>query len=369
MSTTVEKIKAIEDEMARTQKNKATSFHLGQLKAKLAKLRRELLTSAASSGGGGAGIGFDVARTGVASVGFVGFPSVGKSTLLSKLTGTESEAAEYEFTTLVTVPGVIRYKGAKIQMLDLPGIIDGAKDGRGRGKQVIAVARTCNLLFIILDVNKPLHHKQIIEKELEGVGIRLNKTPPDILIKKKEKGGISITNTVPMTHLGNDEIRAVMGEYRINSAEIAFRCDATVDDLIDVLEAQSRRYMPAIYVLNKIDSLSIEELELLYRIPNAVPISSGQDWNLDELLQVMWDRLNLVRIYTKPKGQIPDFTDPVVLRSDRCSVKDFCNQIHKSLVDDFRNALVYGSSVKHQPQYVGLNHILEDEDVVTILKK
>lgn len=187
MSTTVEKIKAIEDEMARTQKNKATSFHLGQLKAKLAKLRRELLTSASSGSGGGAGIGFDVARTGVASVGFVGFPSVGKSTLLSKLTGTESEAAEYEFTTLVTVPGVIRYKGAKIQMLDLPGIIDGAKDGRGRGKQVIAVARTCNLLFIILDVNKPLHHKQIIEKELEGVGIRLNKTPPDILIKKKRE--------------------------------------------------------------------------------------------------------------------------------------------------------------------------------------
>ncbi|KAK5778980.1 GTP-binding protein RBG1 PWA37_002216 [Arxiozyma heterogenica] len=369
MSTTVEKIKAIEDEMARTQKNKATSFHLGQLKAKLAKLRRELLTNASAGSGGGGGVGFDVARTGVASVGFVGFPSVGKSTLLSKLTGTESEAAEYEFTTLVTVPGVIRYKGAKIQMLDLPGIIDGAKDGRGRGKQVIAVARTCNLLFIVLDVNKPLHHKQIIEKELEGVGIRLNKQPPDIIVKKKEKGGISITNTVPLTHLDADEIRAVMNEYRINSAEIAIRCDATVDDLIDVLEAPTRRYIPAIYVLNKIDSLSLEELDLLYRIPNAVPISSGKEWNLDELLQVMWEKLNLVRVYTKPKGRVPDFTDPVVLRSDRCTVRDFCNSIHKSLVDDFRNALVYGTSVKHQPQYVGLNHVLEDEDVVTILKK
>lgn len=369
MSTTVEKIKAIEDEMSKTQKNKATSFHLGQLKAKLAKLRRELLQAASAGSGGGGGAGFDVARTGVASVGFVGFPSVGKSTLLSKLTGTESEAAEYEFTTLVTVPGVIRYKGAKIQMLDLPGIIDGAKDGRGRGKQVIAVARTCNLLFIVLDVNKPLHHKQIIEKELEGVGIRLNKQPPDIIVKRKERGGISITNTVPLTHLDPDGIRAVMSEYRINSAEIAFRCDATVDDLIDILEAPSRRYMPAVYVLNKIDSLSLEELELLYRIPNAVPISSGKEWNLDELLEVMWDRLNLVRVYTKPKGTMPDFNDPIVLRSDRSSVKDFCNQIHKSLVDDFRSALVYGSSVKHQPQYVGLNHVLEDEDVVTILKK
>lgn len=83
--TTVEKIKAIEDEMAKTQKNKATSFHLGQLKAKLAKLRRELLSEGSGSGGGGAGVGFDVARTGVATVGFVGFPSVGKSTFIIKV--------------------------------------------------------------------------------------------------------------------------------------------------------------------------------------------------------------------------------------------------------------------------------------------
>ncbi|KAL6942083.1 GTP-binding protein rbg1 [Hanseniaspora vineae] len=367
--STVDKIKSIEEEMARTQKNKNTEFHLGQLKAKLAKLKRELLAQATGGSGGGGGVGFDAKRSGVASIGYVGFPSVGKSTLLTKLTGVESEAAAYEFTTLVTVPGMIKYRGAKLQMLDLPGIIEGAKDGRGRGKQVIGVARSCNLLFIVLDVNKPLTHKQLIEKELEGVGIRLNKTRPDILIKKKEKGGLSITNTVPLTHIDADVVRAVMHEYKINSAEVAFRCDATVDDLIDVLEDQTRRYMPAIYVLNKIDSLSLEELQLLYRIPNAVPISSGQEWNLDKLLEIMWDRLNLVRVYTKPKGVMPDFSDPVVLRSDKCTVKDFCNSIHKSLVDDFKNALVYGSSVKHQPQYVGLNHVLEDEDVITILKK
>lgn len=62
------------------QKNKATSYHLGQLKAKLAKLRRELIAPPGGGGGGG-GIGFDVARTGIASVGFVGFPSVGKVSL------------------------------------------------------------------------------------------------------------------------------------------------------------------------------------------------------------------------------------------------------------------------------------------------
>jgi small GTP-binding protein len=102
----------------------------------------------------------------------IGFPSVGKSTLLTKLTGTFSKVAAYEFTTLTCVPGVVRYKGAKIQLLDLPGIIEGAKDGKGRGKQVIAVARTCNLVVIVLDATKPLVHKRIIEKELEGFGIR-----------------------------------------------------------------------------------------------------------------------------------------------------------------------------------------------------
>lgn len=61
-------------------------------------------------------LGFDVAKTGDARIGFVGFPSVGKSTLLSTLAGVYSEVAAYEFTTLTTVPGCIKYKGAKIQV-------------------------------------------------------------------------------------------------------------------------------------------------------------------------------------------------------------------------------------------------------------
>lgn len=246
---------------------------------------------------------------------------------MSKLTGTHSEAAAYEFTTLTTVPGCVLYNGAKIQMLDLPGIIQGAKDGKGRGRQVIAVAKTCHLIFIVLDVLKPLTDKKIIENELEGFGIRINKAPPNIVFKKKDKGGISITSVSPLTHIDNDEIKAVLSEYRIANADIAFRCDATIDDLIDILEEKSRRYIPVIYALNKIDSISIEELDLLYRIPNAVPISAEQMWNVDELLEMMWDKLNLRRIYTKPKGQSPDYTQPVVLKGGKYTVEDFVRDI------------------------------------------
>jgi ribosome-interacting GTPase 1 len=120
-----------------------------------------------------------------------------------------------------------------------------------------------------------------------------------------------------------------MSEYRMANADIAIRCDATVDDLIDVIEAKSRSYIPVIYALNKIDAISIEELDLIYRIPNACPISSEHGWNIDELLEQMWEKLTLVRVYTKPKGRMPDYTAPVVLRSSACTVEDFVSIIRR----------------------------------------
>lgn len=362
----MERVAEIEAEMARTQRNKATASHLGVLKARLAKLRRELI--APKGGGGGAGEGFDVAKTGDARVGFVGFPSVGKSTLLTNLAGVYSEVAAYEFTTLTTVPGVIRYKGAKVQLLDLPGIIEGARDGKGRGRQVIAVARTCSLIFIILDVLKPLQHKRILEKELEGFGIRLNKTPPNISYKRKDKGGINLTCAVPQSSLSLDSVRSILSEYRVHNADITLRCDATSDDIIDAVEG-NRVYVPCIYILNKIDQISVEELDIIYRIPHAVPISAHHKWNFDDLLEKMWEYLNLIRIYTKPKGQLPDYTSPVVLQFERSTVEDFCNTLHKSIMKEFKHACVWGSSVKHNPQTVGREHVLNDEDVVQVVKK
>ncbi|KAH0083231.1 hypothetical protein KCU60_g15717, partial [Aureobasidium melanogenum] len=120
MVNITEKIKEIEAEMARTQKNKATEYHLGLLKGKLARLRAQLLEPAPGAGGPG-GEGFDVSKSGDARIALVGFPSVGKSTFMGKITKTKSEVAAYAFTTLTAIPGVLEYGGAEVQILDLPG--------------------------------------------------------------------------------------------------------------------------------------------------------------------------------------------------------------------------------------------------------
>lgn len=100
---------------------------------------------------------------------------------------------------------------------------------------------------------------------------RLNKEPPNLSFRKKEKGGINLTSTVTNTHLDLDTVKAVCSEYRIHNADITLRFDATADDLIDVIEG-SRVYMPCIYVINKIDQITLEELEILDKLPHYCPI-------------------------------------------------------------------------------------------------
>ena len=368
MSANQQKIIDIEAEIARTQRNKATEGHLCLLRAKISKLRREQVESVMAKGGG-AGEGFDVMKSGDARVGLIGFPSVGKSTLLNVLTDTHSEVNEREFTTLTCIPGVIQLRGSKIQLLDLPGIIEGAKDGKGKGRQVIGVARTCGLIVVVLDALKPLIHKRIIENELEGVGIKLNKKKPDITIKPNARGGVVINRGLTSdVKMSDDTIMSILKEYKVNNAEVILNGKCGLDDLVDAIEG-NRVYIPALYVINKIDQITIEELDLLDQIPNYVSVSAHKKWNIDELLDRIWEKLDLMRIYTKPKGQVPDYEAPVILPRKRNKVEDFCNKIHKCFLKEFKYAILWGSSVKHQPMKVGKEHLLQDEDVIQIVKK
>jgi small GTP-binding protein len=354
-----EKLKELEDELARTQKNKATEYHIGILKSKIAQIRRELL--APRKHGASAG-GFDVKKSGDATVAMIGLPSVGKSTLLNKLTNAESKTAAYAFTTLKCIPGIMEYKDTRIQVLDLPGIIEGAKDGRGRGREVIAVARNADLILILIEAANP-RQSRIIESELYGFGIRINSRKPNVSIAKQARGGVTINSTVPLTRINERGILAALNQYSIFNANVVLHGDITIDEFIDVLEG-NRAYVPAVYVLTKSD-LVRELPEVPYRY---LPISVGDGASIEALKTEIYERLELIRIYTKKKGEEADLDEPMVVRKG-ITVGEVCEKLHRDLRKEFRYALVWGRSVKHQPQRVGLGHVMMDGDVVQIIKR
>jgi len=352
-------IKAIEDEIRKTPYNKATQLHIGRLRAKLARLRDERQKSSRKHGG----TGYSVKKSGDATVILVGFPSVGKSTLLNKLTNAQSPVADYDFTTLKVIPGAFVYRGARIQLLDVPGLIEGAATGKGRGREVLSVIRNADLLLLITDVFHPEHLK-VIKNELHDAGVRINETPPDITINRKSTGGIIINRTVEC-EIDEATMRSILNEYKIHNADVLIRGSITLDQFIDVI-LDNRKYVPALIVVNKLDLVDDETLKNLAIPEDAILISAENGQGLDELKNAIFDRLEFIRIYMKRPGSPPDKDEPLILK-EGATIGDVCARIHRDARQKFRYALVWGKSAKYGGQRVGLEHVLLDEDVVTLV--
>ncbi len=358
-----DKIKAIEEELRKTPYNKATEHHIGILKAKLARLREE----AQKKGAKGRIEGYAVRKTGDATIVLAGFPSVGKSTLLNKLTNAASPVAEYDFTTLNVIPGMMEYKGAEIQMLDVPGLIKGASSGRGRGKKVLSVIRSADLILLLIDVFN-LQQLEVLERELYDTGIRLNGRRPEVKIVRKAQGGVSISSTIELTKLSEATIKAVLGEYRIHNADVVIREDIALEQLIDVV-AGNRLYLPSITVLNKIDLVNEEYLKEVQNLlkKEYIAISADRGRNLEMLRNIIFEKLGFIRVYLKPQGKKAD-SEPMILGRGS-TVGSACDKIHADFQRNFRYAQVWGKSAKFNGQKVGLEHVLEDGDVLTMVTR
>ena len=190
------------------------------------------------------------------------------------------------------------------------------------------------------------------------MGLRINRQKPDISVQKTKVGGINLVSTCRLTHLNERIVKAVTQEYKINNADIIVRDDYTVDDLIDAIEG-NRKYVDALFVYNKIDLVSLEDVDELARRPDSVVISVSMELNIDSLLKQIWNKLELVRVYTKKRGCQPDFAEPVILTLKRkgCTVEALCSSIHRDFAKSFKYALVWGRSAKFSPQTVGLSNL------------
>lgn len=355
-----DRIREIEEEIRRTPYNKATQKHLGRLRARLARLKED---AARPKGGGGDREG--LRKAGDATVALAGYPSVGKSTLLNLITEATSQVGEYDFTTLRAVPGILSHRGANIQLLDLPGLTQGAAQGRGRGREVLSQVRTADLLLFMVDVQNsdPLP----LISELRAGGIRINEAPPRVTIRRTDRGGLGVVLAVRQTELDEETVRAVAREWGLFNGEVVVQEDLRLERLVDHL-AGNRIYVPGLIVLNKIDLVGrdiVAGIRANLEGWTLLPISAKEEVGIEALIETIYARLSFIRVYLKPRGQRDASEEPVILR-DGATVADVCGLLHRDFVDRFRHARVWGPGARFPGQRVGMDHALRDGDVLTI---
>ncbi len=356
-----DKIKELEDLIGGSKYNKSTQKAIGMYKAQLAKLKEKR----SSKSGGKKGEGFSVRKTGSGTVVLLGFPSVGKSTLLNKLTNANSAVGAYAFTTLTVIPGTLEYKHAKIQVLDVPGIVHGAAAGTGRGKEVLAVIRSADLILILIDVFHPDHYEALL-KEIYDSDVRINQRPPQVKITKTSKGGIDVGSTVPLTKIDKETIGDIMREFKVNNANVVIREDVDIDRFIDALEA-NKTYIPAILVLNKIDMVAPSEIEKIkIALKPDISISAEQSLHMEELKDLIYDKMRLIRIYLKEVEKKADMDEPLILWTG-ATLRDLCRKLHKDFEAKFKYAKIWGKSARYDGQkIIKLDHIMVDQDIIEI---
>ena len=143
----------------------------------------------AKQGGNGEYFELELVLKLMAEVGLVGFPNAGKSTLLSKVSDAHPKIADYKFTTLAPSLGVVQVGDYNsFVMADIPGIIEGAHNGKGLGVQFLRHIQRTKILLFLIDMNSsdPFYEYQILKKELHQYDPYLDKKPHLIVLSKMD---------------------------------------------------------------------------------------------------------------------------------------------------------------------------------------
>ncbi|MEM1638894.1 MAG: TGS domain-containing protein [Desulfurococcaceae archaeon] len=362
--TIEDKIRALEDFLSSVPKHKGTERLREWATKRLAELREELEERKKKKAG--ARSSFFIEKEGDVQIAVVGPPNAGKSLLVKKLTNAKTIVADYPFSTLTPVPGMMKYNDVYFQLIDSPALSQGSLF-----RKVIGLIRNADGVIIVLDATSDLVNElEALINMLKREGILLNKPKGRVVIdiQRTGKTGIRVTSMGKIIDGTIDDVRKLLESYRIFNAHVKIYGEVSLDDVEQSI-FETTVYKPSVVFINKID-LKIpgsQELELVRKLLPGVRVILGSALNnsgLNEIAPTLYEVLEIVRIYTKAPNA-PPAEKPVVLRKN-ATVRDVARSIHSEFIENFLYARVWGKSVKYPGERVGLDHVLQDGDIVEI---
>ena len=258
----------------------------------------------------------------LADVGLIGFPSVGKSTLLSVVSAARPEIADYPFTTIVPNLGVVSTKdGRSFVMADLPGLIEGAHEGKGLGLQFLRHIERCRVIVHIIDMGEsgrdPYEDYKIINNELKSYGFGLDKRPVILVASKMDEEGAEERLKSFKKHIKTPIIPlSALTEQGID--EIVYQCADLVEKTpqFPLYDAEEEKLDTKIYTLDEEKDFTIQRLDAhTWRILGDKIIKFYKMTNIstDDGMMVLMKRIRNLKIDDELERMGADDGDTVYL--------------------------------------------------------
>jgi ribosome-interacting GTPase 1 len=303
-----EKVALLEELISTVPKHKGTDKLRADLRRRLSKLKAASETRKGVSRQVSA---FRIDREGAGQAVLIGPANVGKSALVVALTNATPEVADHPFTTWTPTPGMMLVEDVQIQLIDTPPLNRDFVE-----PELVALIRRSDLILLVVDLQ-----------------------------------------AYPLQQL--EDTIAFLQEHRIVPRHLQ---DQAADE-------QRLTFIPLLVLVNKNDDESSDEdfevlRELLEDDWTLLPVSATTGRNLGRLRQVLFEWLEIIRVYSKPPGEKPNLSAPFVLKKGS-TVGEFAGKIHQDFSEKLKSVRVWGSAA-YDGQMVSRDHVLEDGDVVEL---
>ncbi len=368
--TPEEKLQKLKEFYALIPKHKGTEKMEKFIKRRMAELREEIERRKARKKSRGPTL--FVEKRGAAQLALVGYTNSGRSTILASLTNARVEVSSNPFTTLRPVEGMMEFKGAQIQVVETPPLIQGGQGGPSN--LAIAIAGNADVLGLVVNaLEDPSSQVDELIGLLESRGISLERPSGRVRIRRSRAAPtIIIVNKGKILDGNERDVRKLLSSYGIDRAWVEIEGKVTLEDVEEAVFGE-KKYKPFIVFITRTDLLRatsvIEGIEQKYgdKAVMIIPFPRGLP-SKDEIGEAIIRELGLIRVFTKSRNEKKP-SDRAVILSRGSTVLDLAGIIHQSFRERFRYAKVWSDRLPYSPMKVGPDFILEDMDIVEIVTR